>query len=168
MDPFGKSLECIERRLAAALELDDVAKAAGTSRFAISRIFLARAGRTVMEYVRGRRLSEAEKALVAGAPDILGLTLDAGYGSHEAFTRAFRARFGQTPQALRENRALDRAKLQQKILMSVVPSPALPTGNLMRPVMPFSLLGRRVAGEGYGECALCNVPLIRPSATHAS
>jgi hypothetical protein len=28
--------------------------------------------------------------LVNGAPDILNVALDAGYGSHEAFTRAFR------------------------------------------------------------------------------
>ena len=29
-----------------------------------------------------------------GAPDILSVALDVGYGSHEAFTRAFREQFG--------------------------------------------------------------------------
>jgi AraC family transcriptional regulator len=46
-----------------------------------------------MQYVRARRLSEAARALAAGAPDILSVALEAGYGSHEAFTRAFRDRF---------------------------------------------------------------------------
>jgi AraC-like DNA-binding protein len=31
--------------------------------------------------------------------------LDAGYGSHEAFTRGFREQFGVTPEALREYRS---------------------------------------------------------------
>jgi AraC family transcriptional regulator len=47
-----------------------------------------------MRYVRGRRLTEAAKVLSDGAPDILTVALDAGYGSHEAFTRAFRDQFG--------------------------------------------------------------------------
>jgi AraC family transcriptional regulator len=36
------------------------------------------------------------------APDILSLALDTGYGSHEAFSRAFRAQFGTTPETIRK------------------------------------------------------------------
>jgi AraC family transcriptional regulator len=54
-----------------------------------------------MHYARGRRLSEAARALAAGAPNILEVALAAGYGSHEAFTRAFRRQFGVPPEALR-------------------------------------------------------------------
>jgi AraC family transcriptional regulator len=54
-----------------------------------------------MAYVRARRLSEAAKALCAGAPDILSVALDWTYGSHEAFTRAFRDQFGVTPDQAR-------------------------------------------------------------------
>lgn len=54
-----------------------------------------------MRYVRGRRLTEAAKALSRGAPDIFSVALDAGYGSHEAFTRAFPDEFGVTPETIR-------------------------------------------------------------------
>jgi AraC family transcriptional regulator len=54
-----------------------------------------------MRYLRGRRLSEAARALAGGGRDILTVALDAGYGSHEAFTRAFRDHFGQTPESVR-------------------------------------------------------------------
>jgi methylphosphotriester-DNA--protein-cysteine methyltransferase len=44
----------------------------------------AEPGISLIAYLRGRRLSEAAKALAAGAPDIFSVALDAGYGSHEA------------------------------------------------------------------------------------
>ena len=50
-----------------------------------------------MRYVRARRLTRRTHA-GANAPDILQVALDAGYGSHEAFTRAFRDCFGITPE----------------------------------------------------------------------
>ena len=70
-----------------------------------------------MRYARGRRLSEAARSLAAGAPDILGVALDAGYGSHEAFTRAFREQFGVTPEECRAAGRLDHLKLVEPIRM---------------------------------------------------
>ena len=71
-----------------------------------------------MRYVRERRLSEAAKKLSAGANDILSVALESGYGSHEAFTRAFREQFGVTPEALRAQAHLDDVQLVEPILMS--------------------------------------------------
>ena len=70
-----------------------------------------------MRYVRARRLTNAARALSAGAPDILSLALDADYSSHEAFTRAFRDHFGVTPETVRAGTCLDRLKLQEPIVM---------------------------------------------------
>ena len=69
------------------------------------RAFAAATGFSVMRYVRARRLSEAARALAAGAPDILSLALDADYGSHEAFTRAFRRWSGASPGRFRHDTA---------------------------------------------------------------
>jgi AraC family transcriptional regulator len=55
--------------------------------------------------------------LAAGAPDILTVALDAGYGSHEAFTRAFRDQFGLTPEAVRERRCLNNLPMVEAIRM---------------------------------------------------
>ncbi len=83
------------------LTLDGVAAACDVSRFHLTRAFGIATGRSLMRYLRARRMTEAARALAAGAPDILAVALDAGYGSHEAFTRAFRDHFGLTPEALR-------------------------------------------------------------------
>lgn len=101
MNPVEKALWFVESHFGSDLALADIAQAGGVSRFHMTRAFSAATGRSVMQYVRGRRLSEAAKALSSGARDILSVALDAGYNSHEAFTRAFRDEFGLTPETVR-------------------------------------------------------------------
>jgi len=86
MDPVNKALWYIESHFVQPITLDDVACAGGVSRYHMSRVFGVATGRSVMGYVRGRRLTEAARALANGAPDILTGALDVGYSSHEAFT----------------------------------------------------------------------------------
>ena len=117
MNPAQKALWFIESHLADALTLDEVATIAGISRFHLVRAFAAATGLSVMRYVRARRLSEAARALAHGAPDILSVALDADYGSHEAFTRAFREHFGVTPETVRGSAQLENLQLQEPITM---------------------------------------------------
>src|SRR5215467_1820235 len=136
MYPAQKALWFIESHLAGPLMLDDIADVAGISRYHLVRAFAAATGFSVMRYVRARRLSEAARALAAGAPDILHVALDAEYGSHEAFTRAFRDHFGITPEAVRATTCLDKVKLQEPILMDStalekMPPPRFETGKAM-------------------------------------
>src|SRR6201986_3144803 len=111
MNPAQKALWYIESHLASELTLDEISAVAAVSRFHMVRSFAAATGFSVMRYVRTRRLSEAARELARGAPDILTLALDADYGSHEAFTRAFRDHFGMTPEAVRAATCLDHLKL---------------------------------------------------------
>ena len=90
-----KALWIIERNSTQLLTLDGIAAACGVSRSHLAHAFGTATGVSVMQYVRARRLSAAARALAAGASDILSIALEAGYGSHEAFTRAFRDRFQQ-------------------------------------------------------------------------
>ena len=117
MNPVGKALWLIETHLNTDASLAEIACSSGVSRYQLLRAFGAATGQSVMRYVRGRRLTEAARHLAAGAPDILTVALDAGYGSHEAFTRAFRDQFGLTPEAVREQRRLDNLSLTEAIRM---------------------------------------------------
>jgi AraC family transcriptional regulator len=117
MNPVGKALWYIESHFADDISLGEVAAVAGVSRYHVTRAFGEATGLPVMRYVRARRLSEAAKALCNGAPDILSIALDAGYGSHEAFTRAFRDQFGQAPETVRAQRHLDNIALVEPIMM---------------------------------------------------
>src|SRR5436309_9806420 len=134
MNPAQKALWFIESHLGRQLTLEEIAGVAGISRFHMVRAFAAATGLSVMRYVRARRLSEAARALANGAPDILTLALDADYGSHEAFTRAFRDHFGVTPEAVRGSAHLDNLRLQEPIVMdsTVIDNlqpPRFETGN---------------------------------------
>ena len=98
-----RCLFVIERSLDDDLTLDEIAQRCGVSRFHLTHAFGRATGLSPMAYVRARRLSDAARALMSGAPDILGLALDSGYASHEAFSRAFKTRFGKTPDEARQS-----------------------------------------------------------------
>ena len=149
MNPAQKALWYIESHLAGALTLDEIASVAGVSRFHMVRAFAAATGLSVMRYVRARRLSEAARALAGGAPDILSLALDADYGSHEAFTRAFRDHFGVTPEAVRAATCLDQLKLQEPIIMDSTLHRQSASRRVLRPARPMLVAG---IGERYNHC----------------
>ncbi len=102
MSVSAKALWYVESHLGSDLSLESIAGALGVSRYHLSRAFSLGTGCGVSQYIRGRRLSAAAKELLNGAPDILSVALEAGYGSHEAFTRAFRQHFGLTPELVRD------------------------------------------------------------------
>ena len=120
MNPVSKALWYVESHFATEITLDDVAQMSNVSRYHISRVFGVATGLPVMRYIRGRRLTEATRALSNGAADILSVALDYGYGSHEAFTRAFRDHFGVTPEVVRAERRLDNMKLVEPLRMDKI------------------------------------------------
>lgn len=121
MTPVGKALWFIESHFTQELSLEAIAAVSGVSRYHIAHVFSLATGLSVMRYVRGRRLTEAARALVNGAPDILTVALDVGYGSHEAFTRAFREQFGITPEQLRASGTVNDITLVEALRMDDTP-----------------------------------------------
>lgn len=106
MSIVPKALWFIENHYARRPSLDEAADAVGTTRFHLSRTFSLATGRSITGYMRGRRLTEALKLLSDGAPSIIAVALEAGYGSHEAFTRAFHEQFGVTPERARDGHVI--------------------------------------------------------------
>ncbi len=106
MSVVNRALFVIERNLTRDLSQGEIAKACAVSRFHLAHAFGEATGLSVMEYVRGRRLTEAAYALASGEEDILGIALDTGYQSHEAFSRAFKAQFGKTPEEVRKSQSI--------------------------------------------------------------
>jgi AraC family transcriptional regulator len=118
MNPANRALWFVERHFSSGeLSLEDIAAQSGVSRFHLSRAFAVATGRPLMAYVRGRRLTEAARALAKGAPDILAVALEAGYGSHEAFTRAFHEQLGLTPEAVRAQGHVNNLALVEPLTM---------------------------------------------------
>jgi len=99
----------LEERLDEDPPLEEVARAAHFSPFHFHRLFRGITGETVRGYTRRLRLERAAHHLRHGEADILPIALDAGYESHEGFTRAFSARFGVTPSEYRKAKQNTRA-----------------------------------------------------------
>ena len=77
--------------------LDRVADWLGRSRFHAQRVFTEVAGESPSKLVDRLRLERAAAALMSTDRAITEIAMDAGFASHEGFTRAFRRRFGASP-----------------------------------------------------------------------
>ena len=70
MNPVGKALWFIEGHFAAELTLEEIAGVSGASRYYLTRAFAAATGRSIMRYVRARRLTEAAQALQGALQEV--------------------------------------------------------------------------------------------------
>lgn len=121
MDTVQKALWYVETHSRQSLTLERVASAIQVSPYYLTRAFAAVMGTPLMRYVRRRRLSEAAKQLAVGATDIMAVAIDHGYGSHEAFSRAFKEEFRVTPESVRLQGHHHNLALTEPIAMSTPP-----------------------------------------------
>ncbi|MBJ7313037.1 GyrI-like domain-containing protein [Rugamonas sp. CCM 8940] len=99
---MNRVLDYIDTHLDTPLELSQLADVANFSRFHFHRIFAGWMGETLGDYARRRRLEVAAQRLSCGSgASVLATALACGFGSGEAFARAFKLKFGCTPTAWR-------------------------------------------------------------------
>lgn len=128
----------LEAQLDEPIDPQALARCAGFSLHHFHRIFRAQLGESVMQHVRRLRLERAARQLRASERDILDLALEAGYESHEAFTRAFADRFGAPPSVFRAQPARRLTAWQPTSLarppvaVRVVEQPAIPVVFMRR------------------------------------
>lgn len=91
----------IQRHLDDPLTLEELARVACFSSYHFHRIFRAMVGESVKEYIRRIRLERAAFQLLYTTRQIVAIALNAGYETHESFTRAFRHRFAMSPSEYR-------------------------------------------------------------------
>jgi AraC family transcriptional regulator len=147
-----RALWVIERHLYGDLRLSSVAQACGVSTFHLSRAFSEHCERSLTDYVRGRRLSLAAESLARGAPDILELALASGYGSHEAFSRAFKASLGLTPEAVRRRATTADLPLTAPLdMMTSKPTSLAPPAQRILEDQTFAALTGRFSVAGMRD-----------------
>ena len=93
----------IQTHLEQDLSLDVLAERVGFSAFHFHRIFRETIGEAVKEYIRRLRIERGAYRLKISEQTILQIALDAGFKTHESFTRAFERQFGITPSEFRTN-----------------------------------------------------------------
>lgn len=92
----------IQQHLDEALSLEELAQVAHFSPYHFHRIFRGLVGESVMEHIRRLRLERAAHRLKFGDQPVTRLAFEAGFETLEAFSRAFRAMFGEPPSRFRE------------------------------------------------------------------
>lgn len=100
-----QTLDHIHAHLDTELPPLELATRTGFSPHHFHRVFRGMMGESVMGYVRRLRLERAALRLKHDDATVSTVAFAAGYGSHEAFTRAFRERFGVAPSEFREHGA---------------------------------------------------------------
>jgi AraC family transcriptional regulator len=92
-------------RLDEPLTLEEIARKSGYSSFHFHRLFRGIVGEPVTSLLRRLRLERAAMVLHRDRDrPITMIGLDAGYETHESFTRAFVGAFGRSPSAFRRQR----------------------------------------------------------------
>jgi AraC family transcriptional regulator len=98
-----KVLVHIQTNLDSPISLEDLASIASFSPYHFHRIFRGMVGESVKEHVRRLRLERAAHRLRFTGQPVTEIAFDAGYETHESFTRAFGTMFGEPPTEFRNN-----------------------------------------------------------------
>ncbi|NSS17273.1 AraC family transcriptional regulator [Enterococcus faecalis] len=93
---LNQAMDYIEEHLTEEVSFDELAKKTGISVYHFKRTFSFFAGMSLAEYIKKRRLAEANLALLAGEK-VTDVAFKYGYQSIEGFSRAFRDWSGQAP-----------------------------------------------------------------------
>lgn len=97
-------LDHIDRHLDGDLDLDTISGVAAFSKFHFHRQFKATFGLSLHRYVQLARLRRASKQLADVHGDsVTDIALSVGYETPDAFARAFRQRFRQSPSSFRKS-----------------------------------------------------------------
>ncbi|WP_151773706.1 AraC family transcriptional regulator [Streptomyces abyssomicinicus] len=136
---LNKLVDLVEEHLADELDVDALARRLGTTGYHLRRMFSSLAGMPLSEYVRRRRMTVAAADVVRGEGDLLGIAVRHGYGSTEAFGRAFRAVHGAAPGEVRRDGGPLRTQPQLRFRLTVEGSTPMDTRLTDRPA--FRLVG---------------------------
>lgn len=93
----------IQQHLDEDIRLEDLAALAHFSPYHFHRIFRGMVGESLKEHIRRLRLERAAGRLRHSRWCVTEVAFDAGYETHEAFTRSFRDMFGVCPSLYRSN-----------------------------------------------------------------
>ncbi len=154
---FDAVLRRIEEDLEGDLSLEALSAAADFSRFHFHRQFSALYGVSPYQYIQALRLKRAAYRLAYRDDSLLDIALEGGYDSHEAFSRAFKKRFGQTPSAFRQSpqwhawdAAYERVRQARRQSMSQTDNPR-DVSIVDFPETPVAMLSHRGAPAGLGD-----------------
>jgi len=116
---LNRLVDLVEESLTRDFDVKDVARTLGTTEYHLRRMFSSLAGMPLSEYVRRRRMTVAAADVIRREQDLLSIAVRYGYGSTEAFGRAFRAVHGAGPGDVRRDGGPLRTQPQLRFRLTV-------------------------------------------------
>ncbi len=96
-------IQFIGKHLDEDISLEQLSEVFGVSKFHFHRLFTALTGLSLHQYIRWLRLKRAAYQLILDQEQsILHIAINAGFQSHEAFTRVFKKTCGLSPNQFRQ------------------------------------------------------------------
>jgi AraC family transcriptional regulator len=136
---LNQLVDLVEENLTEELDVVRLAAALGTTEYHLRRMFSSLAGMPLSEYVRRRRMTVAAAEVVTGSEDLLGIAVRYGYGSAEAFGRAFQAVHGVSPGRARRDGGPFRTQPRLRFRLTVEGASPMDVRIISRPA--FRLAG---------------------------
>ncbi len=103
-DRINRVVDYIGSHLDEDLKLESLCRIACFSKYHFHRLFTAHTGVSLSSYIKWLRLKRSAYQLTMQKDDtIINIALDAGFESHEAYTRAFKKACGQSPSEFRKS-----------------------------------------------------------------
>ena len=96
-----KVIDYIEKNLEKKINLDNISKNIGYSKFHLNRIFTAYTEITMYKYLQNRRLTVAAEKLVRTDKPITQIAHETGYDSQQSFSFAFKQLYLYPPKVYR-------------------------------------------------------------------
>ncbi|WP_322409876.1 AraC family transcriptional regulator [Microbacterium invictum] len=138
LERWNTAIDLIEENLDGEVDVAALARAAVTSEYHFRRVFSVLAGMPLSEYIRRRRMSVAAAAVVAGEP-LIDIAVRYGYGSADAFRRAFVAVHGITPDDARRPGAI--LTSQARLTLRLTIEGSAPMRHRINDLEPFRIVG---------------------------
>jgi AraC family transcriptional regulator len=155
LERLNQALNHLDDRLDREVDMAEVARIAAVSEYHFRRLFSALAGMPLPVYVRRRRMTLAAAEVLAGKLTLLDVAVRYGYGSAEAFARAFRSVHGIGPGEARRTGAVLTAQPRMSFRLVVEGSTAMRYRIVEKE--PFRIVGRKtrvpLVHEGVNEAA---------------
>ncbi len=135
---LNRLVDFVEDHLTEEIDIAGVASSIGTTEYHLRRMFSSLAGMPLSEYIRRRRMAVAA-ADVLEEGELLAIAVRYGYGSTEAFGRAFRSVHGASPGDVRRDGGPLRTQPQLRFRLTVEGNITMDTRLTDRPA--FRLVG---------------------------
>lgn len=102
MEKFNSIMSYIDSHYMEELNLDNIAKSVGFSKYHFSRLFKQYTNYTFWKYISHRRIKVAEELLLVPKLSVTEVALQSGFPSISTFNRVFKRQTGCTPSEYRE------------------------------------------------------------------